>query len=155
MGRVLANGPGDMDLIYGHIIPKTLKWYLIPPCLTLSNTRYILMVKWSNPGKGVASSPTPRCCSYWNGVPLVTLDYSHQLYFLQKINQVNGRKVDWHFDVTIFIPSILNLVFNLLLFCANCFRKYLCFFLLLIYHRYYMDDKLSEWYCLIRYYYNF
>ena len=42
---------------------------MIPPCLTLSNVRYISRVKWSNPGKGVAPSLTPRCCSYWKGSP--------------------------------------------------------------------------------------
>ena len=30
---------------------RLLKWYMIPPCLTLSNIRYILRVKWSNPGE--------------------------------------------------------------------------------------------------------
>ena len=40
------------------------KWYLIPPCLTLSNIRYISRVKKSNPGKRVAPSPTSRCSSY-------------------------------------------------------------------------------------------
>ena len=38
--RVLANGKGDLVSILGHVIPKTLKWYLIPPCLTLSNIRF-------------------------------------------------------------------------------------------------------------------
>ena len=38
------------------------KWYLMPPCLTLSIIRYGSRVKWGNPGKGVAPSPTP-CCS--------------------------------------------------------------------------------------------
>ena len=28
----------------------------MPPCLTLSIIKYISRVKWSNPGKGVASS---------------------------------------------------------------------------------------------------
>ena len=37
------------------------KWYLMPPCLTLSIIRYGSRVKWSNPVKGVAPSPTPRC----------------------------------------------------------------------------------------------
>ena len=37
------------------------KWYLVPPCLTLSIIRYGSRVKWSNPGKGVAPSPTPWC----------------------------------------------------------------------------------------------
>ena len=32
------------------------------------------MVKWSNPGKGVAPSPTSRCSSYWKRSFLVALD---------------------------------------------------------------------------------
>ena len=51
------------------------KWYLIPPCLTLSNIRYVSRVKWSNPGKGVAPSSTSWCSSYWKGSLLVALDY--------------------------------------------------------------------------------
>ena len=43
------------------------KWYLMPLCLTLSIIRYVSRVKWSNPGKGVALSPTPQCRSYWKG----------------------------------------------------------------------------------------
>ena len=58
------------------------KVYLIPSCLTLSNIRCVSRVKWSNPGKGVALSPTPRCSSYWKGSLQVALDYSHQLYLL-------------------------------------------------------------------------
>ena len=37
------------------------KWYFMPPCLALSIIRYGSRVKWSNPGKGVAPSPTPWC----------------------------------------------------------------------------------------------
>ncbi len=33
---VFANGLGDRDSIPGRIIPKTQKWYLMPPCLALS-----------------------------------------------------------------------------------------------------------------------
>ena len=55
------------------------KWYLISPCFTLSIIRYVSKVKWSNPGKGVAPSPTPQCSSYWKGSPQVTLNYGHQL----------------------------------------------------------------------------
>ena len=54
--------------IYIHIYIEPLgrlkKWYLMPPCLTLSTIRYISRVKWSNPGKGVAPSPTPQCSSF-------------------------------------------------------------------------------------------
>ena len=39
------------------------------------------MVKWNNPGEGVAPTPTPRCSSYWKGSLRVTLDYSRQLNF--------------------------------------------------------------------------
>ena len=56
------------------------KWYLIPPCLTLRIKRHVSRVKWSNPGKGVAPSPKPRCSSYWNGSFRVVLDYGRQLY---------------------------------------------------------------------------
>ena len=34
------------------------KWYLMPICLTLSIIRYGSRVKWNNPEKGVALSPT-------------------------------------------------------------------------------------------------
>ena len=43
------------------------KWYLISPCLTLSNIMYVSRVKWSNQKKGVVPSPTLRCRSYWKG----------------------------------------------------------------------------------------
>ena len=64
VGRVFANGLGDLDSISGRIIPKTLKWCLIPPWLTLSNIRYVSRVKWNNSGKGVVPSSTPCCRSY-------------------------------------------------------------------------------------------
>ena len=50
--------------IPGRVIPKTLKWFLIPPCLTLSIIRHVSRVKYNNPGKGVVPSPTPQCSSY-------------------------------------------------------------------------------------------
>ena len=53
---------------------------MIPPCLTLGNIRYVSRVKWSNPWKGVAPSPTPQCSSYWKVSLLVILDYRRQLY---------------------------------------------------------------------------
>ena len=43
---------------------KLKKSYLIPSCLTLSVIRYVSKIKWSNPGKGIAPSPTPQCSSY-------------------------------------------------------------------------------------------
>ena len=53
----------------------------MPPCLTLNIIRYVSRVKWRNPGKGVAPSPTLRCSSYWKRSLRVDLDYRNQLYF--------------------------------------------------------------------------
>ena len=61
---------------------RLLKWYLILLCLSLSIKSYVSRVKWSNPGKGVASSPTSRCISCWKKSLLVSLDYGRQLYLL-------------------------------------------------------------------------
>ena len=55
---------------------------MIHSCLTLSNIRYVSRIKWSNPGKGVAPSPKPRCSNYWKGSVLGALDYGHQLYYI-------------------------------------------------------------------------
>ena len=55
---------------------------MIPPFLTLSNIRYISRVKWSNPRKGVAPSPTLQCSRYWKGSLLVVLVNGRQLYLL-------------------------------------------------------------------------
>ena len=49
--------------------------YLSNKSLTLSIIRYGSRVKWSNPGNGVAPSPTPWCSSYRKGSLRVTLDY--------------------------------------------------------------------------------
>ena len=56
------------------------KWYLMPPCSTLSIVRYESRVKWSNTGNGVAPFPTPWCISYRKGSLRVTLNNSRQLY---------------------------------------------------------------------------
>ena len=64
--RVFANGSSDRGSIPGRVIPKTQKWYLMPPWLTLINIkRYVSRVKWSNTEKGIAPFPTPRCVTYW------------------------------------------------------------------------------------------
>ena len=65
------------------------KWYLIPPCLTLSDIRYGSRVKWSNLGKGVTPSPTPWCSNYRKGNIRVTLDYGRQhfIYMLLLLNK--------------------------------------------------------------------
>ena len=89
---------------------------MVLPCLTLSNIRYESRVKWSNPGKGVAPYPTPRCSSYWKGSLLVALDYGHQLYFTQLVLSL----------------SALLAVISLLIFHFNCLVRFLFNFLSLV-----------------------
>ena len=107
MVRVFSNGPGDLGSIPGRVIPKTLKRYLMPPCLTLSIIRYGSRVKWRNPGKGVASSPTPWCSSYRKRCLRVTLDYGRQLYLLIYIYIYRERERDgWlvgFYDISTFV----------------------------------------------------
>ena len=86
VGRVFANVPGDLGSILGRVIPKTLKMVLDTSLLN-SFIRYVSRVKWSNPGKGVAPSPTLRCSSYWKGGLLVALDYRRQLHFFYLKNR--------------------------------------------------------------------
>ena len=82
LGRVFTNGPGNLGSIPGRVIPKTLEMVLDTSLLNTQQYKVrIIRVKWSNPRKGVASSPTPRCSSYWKGSLLVALDYGRQLYF--------------------------------------------------------------------------
>ena len=44
---LFANGSGDRVLIPGRVIPKTQKWYLIPPNITLSIIKYVSRESWS------------------------------------------------------------------------------------------------------------
>ena len=39
-GRVFPTGPGDKSSIPGRVMPKTQKWFLMPPCLTRSFKKY-------------------------------------------------------------------------------------------------------------------
>ena len=76
VSRVFANGPEAEVQSEVESYQRLEKWYLIPPCLTLSITRYVSRVKWSNPGKGIAPYPTPQWNNYWKGSLWVTFNYS-------------------------------------------------------------------------------
>ena len=86
VSRVFANGPGDLGSIPGRVISKTLKMVFDTSLLGTQQYKVcvtnVSRVKWSNPGEGVAPSPTSRCSSYWKGSLLVALDYSRQLYLV-------------------------------------------------------------------------
>ena len=76
---VFTNVPGDWGSILGRVIPKTEKMILDTSFLNTQHYKKRFKEKLSNPGKGVAPSPTPRCSSYWKGSFWVALNYGHQL----------------------------------------------------------------------------
>ena len=89
-----TNYLGDRGSIPGRVIPKTQKWYLMPPCLTLCIIMYGSRIKWSNPRNGVVPFPTPWCSSYWKRILWVTLDYGHQLTYILEINDSWDRNCE-------------------------------------------------------------
>ena len=90
---MFANCPGNMDSIPDLVIPKTQKMVLGASLLNTQHYRYGSRVQWSNPGKGVAPSPTPGCSSYRKGSLRVTLDYGRQFYLLYLYSFEKGH---WH-----------------------------------------------------------
>ena len=67
---------------------KFKKCCWIPSCLALSLIRQGSRVKWSNPGNGKASSPTPQCNSYRKGSLRVILNYGCQFFLFRYIWQL-------------------------------------------------------------------
>ena len=95
VSRVPTNGPGNQGSIPGRV-----KDFKIVFDTSLFNTQqYVSRVKWSNPGKGEAPFPTPRCTSYWKWSLLVALNYGRQLYlYMYKENLAlnNLQWLIWH-----------------------------------------------------------
>ena len=55
---------------------------------------YVSRVKWSNPGKGVAPSPTLRCSSYWKGSLLVAnFTYFIRLKWFNKVEEDREKAI--------------------------------------------------------------
>ena len=82
------------------------KWYLMPPCLTLSIIRYGSRVKWSNPGKGVAPSPTPRCSKLSKREPSTMVANFTYLLISYYIYVAGARETDE------FMPFLRGLVWR-------------------------------------------
>ena len=101
------------------------KWYLMPPCLTLSIIRYGSRVKWSNPGKGVAPSSAHWCCSYWKGCLQVTLDKGCQLWFNLYIYNQSWRAV-W-LNLGRLTLGHVGIIFIILRALSHVLSSLLCF----------------------------
>ena len=87
VGFSVRQWPGRLGFPPRSSHSRLKKCYLIPPCLTLCILRYGSRVKWSNPGNGVAPSPTPWCSSYWKRSLRVALDYGRQFNHLQRCSR--------------------------------------------------------------------
>ena len=82
MSKVFAYGPGSIP---GRVIPKIQKWYFIRPWLAFGTLRWGSRVKWSNPGNGVAPSPTLRCCFYTYICGNIINNNDEKTHFFRKI----------------------------------------------------------------------
>ena len=82
IGRVFANGPGDLISIPGHVILKTLKMVLDTSFLSTQQYKVCIKDKEEQSKDRRSALPTLRCSSYWKESLLVALDYGRQLYLL-------------------------------------------------------------------------
>ena len=67
---------------------------MIRPGLTFRNIRYVSRLKWSNPGKGVASCPTPQCISNWKG-SLMVANFTYLYIFASGMHKRKKNKAEW------------------------------------------------------------
>ena len=104
MISVFANGPGSRGLILDRAIPKAEK--LVLDVSLLGNQHYEVQskVNWSNLGKEVVPSSTPRCSSYWKLTLRVALNYCRPTY--------------------IYRPKFENIILEYIMIGRLCFTAY-------------------------------
>ena len=105
------------------------KWYLMPPCLTLSIIKVRIKGKVEQSREGVAPSPTPWCSSYRKGSLRVTLDYGRQLYLLTL-----------HWSQLLKNYFLLNIFVN---FCTTWVKIQVNFDSYIILFRFYVNDNVK------------
>ena len=92
VGRLFANGPGDLDSIPGRVIPKTFKMVLNTSLLNTQQFKVCSKGKVEQSReKSSALSLTLRCSSYWKGSFRVTLDYGRQLLLILFLEVMEWR----------------------------------------------------------------
>ena len=106
VGRVFANSPGDLSLLPGRVIPKTLKMVLDTFLLNTQQYKVHNKVKWSNPGKGVVPSPSPWCSNCWKGSLRVAFDYGRQLLHPQNRKKLSSETVPINSFLTKIVKNI-------------------------------------------------
>ena len=76
MGRVFANGPGDLGSVPGHVIPKTFKMVLDTSLLNTQQYKVCMKGEVEQSRERSSAPPTPWCSSYRKGSLQVALHYS-------------------------------------------------------------------------------
>ena len=71
---------GEHSNHYVNWHTKDLKNGVWPSLFCIQHYKVMIYGNSSDPGKGVAPSPTPHCSSYWKGSLQVTLDDDQQTY---------------------------------------------------------------------------
>ena len=82
VGRLFANGLGDLGSIPGRVIPKTQKMVIDASFLNSHHYKVRIKGKVELSRKGVVPSPRLRCSSYWKRNLCVVLDYGRQLIYI-------------------------------------------------------------------------
>ena len=121
MSRVFTNGPGDRGSIPCQVIPKTQKWYLMLPCLTLSILRYRSRIKWNNPRNEVMPSPVVAIEKETSGLPstvVTNFTYEERFSFLfltifMLSHVISSQFIAWSIHTVVFFFQLNIKSFNL------------------------------------------
>ena len=79
--RVFTNCQGGHGSILDWVIPKTQKWYSVPPCLTFNIITYVPKVKWSNQGKEYCPPLHLGVAAIKKGAHLITIICLHTVIY--------------------------------------------------------------------------
>ena len=93
VGRVFANGPGDLGSIPVRVIPKTFKMVLDTSLFNTQQYKVRIKGKVGQSREWSSTSPTPRYSSYWKGSLRVALDYGRQLYLLISVLRLTNSNI--------------------------------------------------------------
>ena len=108
VGGVFANGPGDLGSIPVRIIPQTFKIVLGNSLFNIQQYKVRIKGKLEQSGKGVAPSPTPRCCSYWKGSLLTSVaNFTYLLLLLFTPWEFFFFSLSWWFFTGVWVTASL------------------------------------------------
>ena len=80
-GKVKQSREGVAPSLHLGVVAIEKGAFGSPSTMVANFTLLLSRVKRSNPEKGVAPSPTPRCTSYWKGSLPVAVDYATNYRF--------------------------------------------------------------------------